>query len=374
MIEIRHLRIVYPEATPLTDVNADIHEGDVIAVIGPSGTGKSTLLRCINLLETPTSGSILIDGEEILSPSFDAARLRRKVGMVFQSFNLFGHLTAIENIMRPQMDLLGRSKQEAYDRSIVLLKRVGLSGAALRYPDELSGGQQQRIAIARTVALDPDVILFDEPTSALDPTMIGEVQAVIRDLALTGKTLLIVTHEMSFARAVANRVFYMDEGVIYEDGTAEEIFDRPSRERTRRFIRKIRVLEILIREKDPDFPRSCGQIDDYCKRHHIPHSTALRILTVFEELVQQILMPGLSEPDLLFTAEYSEAQECAEVIVEYKGKPFVPETCENTLSLAVLQNAVTDIRCEVLQEEERNCRIFLQIKKNTKTLQMEKDK
>ena len=207
MIKIEHLKKEYPNVTPLKDVSVEIRDGDVISVIGPSGTGKSTLLRCINLLETPTSGHIWIDGDEITARKANLQKIRQRMGMVFQSFNLFGHLTVIENIMLSPMDLKGVSRQEAYDTGMKLLRTVGLAEKALNYPDELSGGQKQRIAIARTLAMDPDIILLDEPTSALDPTMVGEVQAVIRDLSKTGKTLMIVTHEMNFARAISNRVF-----------------------------------------------------------------------------------------------------------------------------------------------------------------------
>ena len=212
MIELRHLKKIYENAEPLKDVSVTINDGDVIAVIGPSGTGKSTLIRCINLLEKPTGGQIILNGEEITAKGYDVRKARRKMGMVFQSFNLFGHLTVIENLMVPPMDLLGKSRQEAYEKGVELLRRVGLADKALNYPDELSGGQQQRVAIARTLAMDPEIILLDEPTSALDPTMVSEVQAVIRDLSRSGKTMMIVTHEMNFARAISNRVFYMDEG------------------------------------------------------------------------------------------------------------------------------------------------------------------
>ena len=221
MIKIEHLRKEYPNTTPLKDVSVEISDGDVIAVIGPSGTGTSTLLRCINMLEKPTAGRILVNGTDVTDPRCDLGKVRQKMGMVFQSFNLFGHLTVIENIMLSPMDLLGKSRQAAYDEGMRLLRTVGLAEKALNYPDELSGGQKQRIAIARTLAMDPDTILFDEPTSALDPTMVGEVQAVIRDLARTGKTLMIVTHEMNFARAVSNRVFFMDECGIQEEATGE---------------------------------------------------------------------------------------------------------------------------------------------------------
>ena len=253
MIRIEHLRKEYPTATPLKDVNVRIHKGDVISVIGPSGTGKSTLIRCINMLETPTSGNIWVGDQCITDPKCDISKVRQKMGMVFQSFNLFPHLTVIENIMKAPVELLGKSKQEAYDEGIRLLRMVGLADKAFNYPHVMSGGQKQRVAIARTLAMDPEIILFDEPTSALDPTMVGEVQAVIRDLARKGLTMIIVTHEMSFARQIANRVFYMDEGGVYEDGTPEEIFDNPKREKTIRFIKHLKVWENLITSKDFEF-------------------------------------------------------------------------------------------------------------------------
>ena len=190
MIEIKHLRKVFDDDTiPLKDIDITINDGDVISIIGPSGTGKSTLLRCINMLTEPTSGSIIVDGQDITEKGCNLNEIRKKMGMVFQSFNLFGHLTIIENIMNPQITLLGRSRQEAYDKAMYLLKQVGLASKVFAYPEELSGGQQQRIAIARTLAMDPDIILFDEPTSALDPSMIGEVQSVIKMLAKTGRTM-----------------------------------------------------------------------------------------------------------------------------------------------------------------------------------------
>ena len=286
MIKIEHLKKEYPNVTPLKDVSVEIHDGDVISVIGPSGTGKSTLLRCINQLEKPTAGRIWLDGMEITDKKCDICKVRQRMGMVFQSFNLFGHLTVIENIMLSPMDLLGKSRQEAYDEGMRLLRTVGLAEKALNYPDELSGGQKQRIAIARTLAMNPDIILLDEPTSALDPTMVGEVQAVIRDLAKTGKTMMIVTHEMNFARAISNRIFYMDEGGIYEDGTPEQIFEHPQRENTRRFIQKLKVLELAIESRDYDFLGMAGQIEAYCNKNQIPSKTAGRIQLAFEETEQ----------------------------------------------------------------------------------------
>ena len=240
MIRIEHLKKTFDGVTPLVDVNAEIERGEVISLIGPSGTGKSTLLRCLNLLETPTSGRIFIDGVESTAKNCKAHLLRRKMGMVFQSFNLFHHLTVIENIMAGPVELCGKTRQEAYDRGMELLRKVGLADRALAYPDELSGGQKQRVAIARTLAMEPEILLFDEPTSALDPTMVGEVLAVIRGLAESGLTMIIVTHEMQFAHDVADRILFIDKGVVVENGTPEEVFDHPKEERTRHFLESYR--------------------------------------------------------------------------------------------------------------------------------------
>ena len=362
MIKIEHLKKVYPNVTPLKDVSVEIHDGDVISVIGPSGTGKSTLLRCINQLEKATEGHIWVDGTDVTDPKCDLGKVRQKMGMVFQSFNLFGHLTVIENIMLAPMDLLGKSKQEAYDEGMRLLRTVGLAEKALNYPDELSGGQKQRIAIARTLAMDPDVILFDEPTSALDPTMVGEVQAVIRDLSKTGKTLMIVTHEMNFARAISNRVFYMDEGGIYEDGTPEQIFDHPQKENTRRFIRKLKVLELNIESKDYDFLGIAGQIDQYCNKNQVPYKTAHYIHLAFEEMVQQTLIPALAQPDIRAIVEYSEAEESAVLTVRYNGPAFDVTKQGNELSRKVLQSAVSDMVYTRDESKKRPNQAVLRIK------------
>ena len=352
MIELKHLVKSYERTTPLNDVNVVINDGDVISVIGPSGTGKSTLIRCINMLERPTSGQILLDGVDITAPKYDLTQARRKMGMVFQSFNLFGHLTVIENLMLAQTDILKKSRQEAYDTGMALLRRVGLAGRELQYPEQLSGGQKQRVAIARTLAMDPDVILLDEPTSALDPTMVGEVQAVIRDLARSGKTMMIVTHEMSFARAICNRVFYMDQGGIYEDGTPEQIFDDPQKELTRRFIRKLKVLEFFIENEDFDFIGAGGEIDKYCMQNDIPPRTKYRIRLAFEELLQQQLLHVLKYTQVRVTVEYSPAKEEADVVVSYGGERFDPSAGNNEFSFNFLKTSVDDLRYNYAPEEE----------------------
>ena len=361
MIKIEHLKKVYPTATPLNDVSVEINDGDVISVIGPSGTGKSTLLRCINLLEKPTGGRILVNGTDVTDPKCDLQKVRQKLGMVFQSFNLFGHLTVIENIMMAPMDLLGKSKQEAYDEGMRLLRTVGLAEKALNYPDMLSGGQKQRIAIARTLAMDPDIILLDEPTSALDPTMVGEVQAVIRELAKTGKTMMIVTHEMNFARAISNRVFYMDEGGIYEDGTPEEIFEHPKRENTRRFIRKLKVLELNIQSRDYDFLGMAGEIDTYCAKNQIAPKLSNRIRLVFEESMQ-ILASLLASPHIRAVCEYSGTTESAEWMIDYGGQPFDVTEKGDDLALAVLKGMTASMEYTREDGSELQNRLHLVIK------------
>ena len=360
MIRIEHLTKEYANTTPLRDVSVEIHDGDVISVIGPSGTGKSTLLRCINLLEKPTAGSIWLDDTEITDPRCDISRVRQRMGMVFQSFNLFGHLTVIENIMLAPMDLKGKSRQEAYDQGMQLLRMVGLPDKALSYPDELSGGQKQRVAIARTLAMDPDVILFDEPTSALDPTMVGEVEAVIRNLARTGKTLLIVTHEMAFARAVCNRMFYMDESGIYEEGTPEQIFEHPRREKTRRFVYRLKVLEIKISGKAYDYPGTLGKIQEYCRRNQIAGRMAARMELVFEEAMQ-LLLSRLPEAALLLTIEYAQESDTAALNVDCSGDAREALGREDPLPLSILRSMTQEMQVTDSPNAEYSTRIVFTI-------------
>lgn len=354
MIEIKHLTKAYEAVTPLQDVNAVIREGDVVAVIGPSGVGKSTLIRCINLLEKPTGGQIFIDAQEITAKGADVKTLRRKTGMVFQSFNLFGHLTVLHNLVEPQLTLLKRSREEAEEKARTLLQRVGVLDKLHAFPSELSGGQQQRVAIARALVMDPEVILFDEPTSALDPTMVGEVQAVIRDLAREGKTMMIVTHEMSFARAIANRVFYMDQQGIYEEGTPEEIFDHPKKELTRRFICQIKVLEFSIDSREFDFYGATQQIDRYCLQNDIAYSKKNHLQLAFEELIGQILLKELEEPNVHVRFEYAQTNRRPAMTLAYGGKPFDPRHTQNELSRALLNAVSEEIIYEYDEQEGKN--------------------
>ncbi|MBQ7915500.1 MAG: amino acid ABC transporter ATP-binding protein [Firmicutes bacterium] len=363
MIQIKHLQKAYSNITPLKDVCVDIHRGDVISIIGPSGTGKSTLIRCINMLEKPTSGEIWVNGQCITDKKCDISKVRQKMGMVFQSFNLFPHLTVIENIMKAPVDLLGKSRQQAYDDGMQLLRMVGLADKAFNYPDNLSGGQKQRVAIARTLAMEPEIILFDEPTSALDPTMVGEVQAVIRDLARKGLTMMIVTHEMSFAREIANRVFYMDDGDIYEDGTPEQIFDHPQKERTIHFIRRLKVHEAYITSRDFDFLGLVSELEEFGRKNQVSQKTIYRMQTVFEELCVQIILPQLSgDFSMSVITSYSQQDEQASMQIKYSGNAFDPADTENVLSMKLAQNAAKEIVYTPIQEDAFRNRVDLIIK------------
>ena len=353
MIKIEHLRKEYPNVTPLQDVSVEINKGDVISIIGPSGTGKSTLLRCLNQLEKPTSGTVTFDDEVITDPKCKMEHIRQKMGMVFQSFNLFSNLNIIENIMAAPVKLLGKSRQEAYEEGMELLRRVGLVEKALNYPDELSGGQKQRVAIARAIAMKPEMILFDEPTSALDPTMVGEVLQVIRGLAKEGMTMMIVTHEMKFARDVSTRVFYMDEGGIYEEGTPEQIFDHPVKEKTRIFIKRLKQIPLKIESEAFDFINFTSQIEQFCRENMLDEKTIKNLILVFEESITQ----GISKQEKVFPinvmAEISESEDRVVFEAVYGGSKYDPIKDGDDISAAIVKNATSSIEHSFENEENK---------------------
>lgn len=342
MISVEHLSKRFGDNWVLKDINAEIHKGEVISIIGPSGTGKSTFLRCLNLLERPTGGSIMIDGVNILQKGADEPKLRRKMGMVFQSFNLYAHLTVLGNLTLGPMKLLGKTKLAAEEKAIDLLKTVGLSEKIGNFPDELSGGQKQRVAIARCLAMNPEIILFDEPTSALDPTMVSEVLAVIRRLAKEGMTMAIVTHEMEFAKNVSSRVFYMDEGMIYEEGKPSEIFENPQKEKTRIFIQRIRKLTEKITSKHFDLYKLNANIELFCAKHTAAKRTINTILLAVEEIIVQMLLPMESgEPEIDFVIEYSEKTGEFQLLFDYTGSPnnpFAANPDSDELSFLLVKN------------------------------------
>jgi polar amino acid transport system ATP-binding protein len=340
MITVEHLSKSFGGLVVLKDINAQINKGEVISIIGPSGTGKSTLLRCLNLLEVPSSGHIVIDGADIMKKGVNVPILRQKMGMVFQSFNLYEHLTVMGNITLGPTKLRGWSKQKAEEKAAELLKMVGLSEKADSYPDELSGGQKQRVAIARCLAMEPEIILFDEPTSALDPTMISEVLAVIRRLAKGGMTMAIVTHEMDFARDVSTRVFYMDEGVIYEQGSPKDIFENPQKEKTRAFIHHLRTLKHEIISQNFDLYKLNAEIEAFCAKHTIDKSVVGNILLIVEEVLVNMLLPHKQEGQVIsMTLEYAEKRGEFQIIFDYPGESHNPmlDEDEDNLALIIVQ-------------------------------------
>lgn len=345
MIKVEHLAKRYGELTVLKDVTVDIAKGEVISIIGPSGTGKSTFLRCLNLLDPPSGGRIEIDGINLLDPATDVPKMRRKMGMVFQSFNLFAHLSVLDNLTLGPIKLLGARKAEAQAKARELLKLVGLAEKAGSFPDELSGGQKQRVAIARCLAMEPQIILFDEPTSALDPTMVSEVLAVMRRLAKEGLTMLVVTHEMDFARDISSRVFYMDEGVIYEQGTPAQIFDQPQREKTRAFIHRIRSVCLRIDSPDFDLYAINAELEQFCEKQILPKKTRQHLLLLVEELLA-IYQPRLAAAVLELTLGYAEKTGRLELTLDAPGdapNPLDSDALPDELGLTIITNLAESI-------------------------------
>jgi polar amino acid transport system ATP-binding protein len=363
MIKVAHLSKKFGDSTVLKDISIEIRKGEVISIIGPSGTGKSTFLRCLNLLDRPSGGSIHIDGIDILDIKADVPKIRQKMNMVFQSFNLFSHLTAMENLTIGQTRLLGMSKKDAIQKSQELLRLVGLAEKADSFPDELSGGQKQRVAIARCLAMDPEIILFDEPTSALDPTMVSEVLSVIRRLAKDGMTMAIVTHEMDFARDVSNRVLYMDEGLIYEEGTPQQIFENPQKEKTRTFINRIRSLNYHIGSSDYDLYAMNAEIETFCEKQILPKKTRHDLLLLVEEMLQ-VYHPFLNTTILDMTLAYSEKKEKLELVFESMGaavNPLDKKRLPDELGLRIINNLAESI---IYQREDNKNRLTLMMKKS----------
>ncbi len=346
MITVKHLSKVYRnqgrELTVLRDVNCEIEKGEVISIIGPSGTGKSTFLRCLNRLEEPTGGEIVVDGVNILDRKADVNMLRRKMGMVFQNFNLFDHLSILDNVTLCPRTLLGQSREQAESKALELLELVGLRDKAGCLPSELSGGQKQRVAIARCLAMNPEIILFDEPTSALDPTMVSEVLAVIRRLASQGMTMAIVSHEMQFVRSVSTRIFFMNEGVIYEEGTPEQIFEHPSRPATISFINRIRTLSFTLADKHFDLYGMLGQVGVFCNKYGLGDKMLLKVQHVIEEMLYEII--PFTGP-VSVTLDYSEKDFSLLIDFVQEGcmVPVMAQISDDFIPLKLIQGVCSSI-------------------------------
>jgi polar amino acid transport system ATP-binding protein len=354
MIRVERLSKTFGQLTVLKEITTEIQKGEVVSIIGPSGTGKSTFLRCLNLLEQPSGGSIYIDGINILDKKTNVARIRQRMSMVFQSFNLFSHLSVLENLTLGPVKLRGMSKVAAETKSLDLLRLVGLAEKAHSYPDELSGGQKQRAAIARCLAMDPEIILFDEPTSALDPTMVSEVLSVIRRLARDGMTMAIVTHEMEFARDVSTRVLYMDEGLIYEEGTPEEIFKNPQKPKTKAFIHRIRSYHQRIASPNFDLYAMNAEIEAFCEKQILPKETRYNLLSLVEELLI-LFSPHLGSAVLDLTIEYSEKTSRLEIVCETDGAIGNPlERGDSSEDLGVMIIRSLSESVQLRREDGRN--------------------
>jgi polar amino acid transport system ATP-binding protein len=339
LISIRNMEKHYGDNVILSDVSAEIQKGEVISVIGPSGTGKSTLLRGINMLDPPTGGEVWFDGERITKKNLDITR--RRIGMVFQNFGLYSHLNVMDNLTAAPMKLLKKSRAEAEATACELLKTVGLTERAYHFPNQLSGGQKQRVAIARCLAMSPDVILFDEPTSALDPTMVGEVTAVIRSLAKSGLTMIIVTHEMNFAQEVSSRVFFMDEGGIYESGTPETIFKSPEKPRTKAFIFRIRSYNFEAASADFDRVAMLAGIENFCFRNGIASERASKLRLIAEELAVNIVSPKSDKFSL--NISFSEKLKTYAVSVSYSAKSDFLTESDDVFATAIIRKTASDV-------------------------------
>jgi len=321
MISIRNLSKSYGDNLIFKDINVDIEDGEVVAVIGPSGCGKSTFIRCINLLEQPDSGQIFIGDQEITKKGADLDSIRRKLGMVFQSFSLFSHLTVLENVILAPVHVLKMNRKQAVREALEYLELVGIANRADHLPDQLSGGQKQRVAIARCLAMHPEVILFDEPTSALDPTMVDEVLSVIRKLVRKGLTCVIVTHEMNFARNIATKVLCMDEQGIYESGTPSEIFDHPKKEKTKIFINKLKVFTGEYALAEIDFYEVMKQVTEYCLKYDMSKRETNKINLICEEYVTYLMKRKVSGEMLTISVRYNENDNSKEIMFKDNFPP-----------------------------------------------------
>lgn len=364
MITVKNLSKYFnmPDGTRLDvlkNINCQIEKGEVISIIGPSGTGKSTFLRCLNSIDPATSGEIIFNGQNILDKNTKLNLVRQKMGMVFQNFNLYEHMTVLENVTFGPRRILGTTKEEAEQQGMELLRMVGLEDKADVMPRNLSGGQKQRVAIARCLSMKPDCILFDEPTSALDPTMVSEVLSVIRQLAKQGMTMLIVTHEMKFAKDVSTRVFFMHGGDIYEEGTPEQIFGNPQKEMTQNFIGRIRTYTFTLETKDDKNYDHCSQeLNTFCQKYGISDAF-YKIQVLVDEISQHILeWKGTAD----FTVSYSEQDYSVSlsILARNQASAMLKDEDKNMVSLSIIYGM-----CDKFEETttpEGNCLLTFSLK------------
>ena len=360
LIEVRGLKKSFGSLDVLKGVDLTVEQGERIAIIGGSGCGKSVFLRSLCLLEKPDAGQVFIDGREITAKGANIDEIRRSMGMVFQKFHLFSEMDVMDNLCLAPMRLKGMSRQDAEKKALELLSQVGLASRAHAWPTVLSGGQQQRIAICRCLMMEPKVLLFDEPTSALDPTMVGEVLAVIRMLAKRDMSMLIVTHEMNFAREVANRVLFFADGGIYEQGTPAEIFDAPKREKTVAFIHKIKYFSFEIQERGFDLMALQGGIQNFGEKYGLDQKRTYRLQICCEELIYELLAhcyPTGNDVNLKLSVSHAESDGSTQIDLSCGGAAYDPfNQAEDGLGVTILKNMARQIDCR--REGECN-RIFI---------------
>ena len=347
LLEVRGLKKSFGSSEIIRGIDLNVERGERIAIIGGSGCGKSVFLRCLSLLEAPTAGQVIIDGREITAKGAKVDEIRRSMGMVFQKFHLFSEMDVMDNLCLAPTRLLGMSRPDAEKKAMELLGRVGLAAHAHKWTTTLSGGQQQRIAICRCLMMDPKLILFDEPTSALDPTMVGEVLAVIRALAKRDMTMLIVTHEMNFAREVADRVLFFADGGIYEQGTPAEIFDHPKREKTVAFIRKIKYFSFEITDRRFDLMQFQGGIQNFGEKYGLMPKKINRLQICCEELVYEMLAHCYGEDgpvDMQFEVSYAELDQTTEITLDCGGAEYDPfRQDEDGLGVTILKHMASSL-------------------------------
>lgn len=363
MIRVENLKKEYGKRTVFSDIDLTVNDGEVVGIIGPSGTGKSVLLRCMIMLEKPTDGKIFLDNEEITSPDCNIDDVHKRIGLVFQNFNLFSSMSAVENVMSGLVHLNGMHPQDACEKAIKLLKMVGLADKAFKYPNKLSGGEKQRVAIARTLALDPEIILMDEPTSSLDPIMSGEVGVVIRLLKAQGHTMVITTHEMELIREVCTRVVFLYNGQVWEEGTPDKIFDNADREETRVFVQALRVLSFDVRSDDFDFIGMQTKIADFAYRNGVPDTIKNKLLSITEEFVQMIIVQSGGGNKMNMSFAYNNKEECMDGIINFSGPVLDPDDPLYFFSWPIIQMRADEISNAVIDEDGFTNRVRFKIKK-----------
>ena len=362
MIQVEKLTKAYADKPVFHDVDMSIRDGEIVGIIGPSGTGKSTFLRCLMMLERPDSGKILLDGEDLTAEGSDLDAARERIGMVFQNFNLFEHLSVIENVMSGMVHLQKIDPKTAYDEAMALIRSVGLSDKAFAYPRTLAGGEKQRAAIARTLAMKPEIILLDEPTSALDPMMRGEVEAVIRMMAAEGHTMVIVTHEMELVRQICTRVVYVNRGGIHEEGTPEQILDAPRRTDTRRFVRALRVLEFDVRSRDFDFIGTQTTIAEFAYRNGVPKPLLDRMQSIIEELFQMVIIQPTEENKMHISFEYNNRENAISGVVRFSGPTVDPDDPRFFFSWPIIVKRASTVSVSAIENGDYTNSVFITIR------------